>query len=299
MKHELLILGNINVDLIMGPLQHWPQEGTETLLPHLEWRVGGNAGNAIVAAEALGTDWMSRSLVGKDLAGDWLRQQLPNVDWLHSSTQTSLSVAVTHPNGERSFLSHLGHLESMRWQDLETALPDARMALLAGAFLTPGLRAQYPAILKQFAASQTTVAADFGWPDEGFTEAVQQEVSGWLPHLQHLLINELEAQHLSGQDSTPAALHTLAGLLHPEGTVVIKCGALGVMAQQQSKQYTQAAPQVSVLDSVGAGDTWNAAYLHALLHGEPLEAALSYAVQVASTAISTSPRQFRPQNQNS
>ncbi|WP_246580372.1 hypothetical protein [Deinococcus aestuarii] len=47
---ELVVLGNVNVDLILGPLGAWPSEGTERGV----WRVGGNAGNAAVALAALG-----------------------------------------------------------------------------------------------------------------------------------------------------------------------------------------------------------------------------------------------------
>ena len=293
---DLLILGNVNVDLILGPLDEWPQEGTERLVNQMQWRVGGNAGNAALACAALNTDFLTVSPVGDDLPGRWIKEQIPldMTHWLPSEEPTSVSVAVTHPNGERTFITHLGHLNTLHWTDLKPHLPHCRAVLLAGAFLTPALRAEYPEVLRHFQAQGSQVAVDFGWPDGGFTPEVQGEVRGWLPLVHHLLINELEAQHLSGQASTTEALRTLAAQLHPQGTVVIKCGSAGVVAQYQGKQYAQSAPTVTVLDSVGAGDTWNAAYLHALLTGQEIENALAYAVNVASTAISTQPRVFPP-----
>lgn len=293
---DLVILGNINVDLILGPLDHWPQEGTERLVDQLTWRVGGNAGNAVLACAALGTRFAAVSTVGDDLAGQWLRTHTPAgpVHWIASPGPTSLTVAAAHPNGERTFLTHLGHLRELSWEAARPWLPAARLVLLAGAFLTPRLRREYPALLAHFARQGTPVALDFGWPDEGFTADVRAEVKAWLPQVHHLLINELEAQQLTGAGGPDEALALLTDGVHPQGTVVIKCGARGVIAGTRQGVTRQAAPEVDVIDSVGAGDTWNAAYLHHLLRGAALPEALCQAVQVASRAISTQPREYGP-----
>ena len=58
---DLLILGNVNVDLILGPLDEWPQEGTERLVNQMQWRVGGNAGNAALACAALAAWYQPRT----------------------------------------------------------------------------------------------------------------------------------------------------------------------------------------------------------------------------------------------
>ena len=50
----LAVIGNVNVDLIMGPAAPWPQPGTEIIVDHDELRVGGSAGNAALAWMALG-----------------------------------------------------------------------------------------------------------------------------------------------------------------------------------------------------------------------------------------------------
>lgn len=292
---DLVILGNVNVDLIMGPLAQWPAEGEEVLVPELRWRVGGNAGNAALACHALGTHALTLTSAGDDLAGTWLRTQLPDhaVHWLGSAAPTSVTAAFSHPGSDRSFVTYLGHLQHLSWADLAPHLPPARAALLAGAFLTPRLRQDYPALLARLNAQGTAAALDFGWPDRGFTPDIRAEILNWLPGVQHLLINELEAAHLTGLSTPQDAARHLATHLHPQGVVVVKCGPRGVVARQGGQEYAAPAPTVQVIDSVGAGDTWNAAYLHATLQGTRLEEALHAAVQVASRAISTEPRQFR------
>ena len=53
-----------------------------------------------------------------------------------------------------------------------------------------------------------------------------------------------------------------------------------------------AAPRVAVVDTIGAGDVFNAAFLAALAEGAPLTGCLAAGTQVASRAISTSPRNY-------
>lgn len=296
---ELLILGNINLDLIMGTLDHWPERGTEALVQVQTWRIGGNAGNAVVAAHGLGTPFRAVSTVGEDFAGRWLREQLgeANVEWIPRAYPTSVTVALTHSDGERTFVTQLGHLAYLEPGDLQ--LQDAAgipYVLLAGGFLTPRLKEHYPAILQQLKGQGSRVALDMGWPDEGFTPELRAEVKGWLPAVDYLLINELEALELSGEGQAGClrgAVQILSQCVGPAGVIVVKCGAQGVLLADQGRVFTVHAPQVEVVDSVGAGDTWNAAFLHALLQQRSLEDAAAFAVRVASQAISTSPRRFK------
>ncbi|GGK41944.1 carbohydrate kinase [Deinococcus malanensis] len=290
----LAVVGNVNVDLILGPLAGWPEEGTEVLVPELIWRVGGSAGHVALACAELGTGALTVSTVGTDLAGQWLCQQFApsGVMWIPTPRATSVTTAFYHPTTERSFITCLGHLETLSWDDLCAHVPHACVTLLAGAFLTPALRREYPSVLSELTSRGTQVAVDFGWPVTGFTKDVRIEIHRWLPDVTYLLINEIEALGLTGLPDLDAALHHLAGHIRPDGVVAVKLGASGVLACQHGRVFRQQAPTVRVIDSVGAGDTWNAAFLHATLGGAQVEEALAYAVRVASNAIATLPRKF-------
>ena len=73
---RLTIIGDIGVDLVLGPLSSWPQAGTETLMERSELRAGGSAGNAALAVSYLGGHARLLSVVGNDESGAWLSGQL-------------------------------------------------------------------------------------------------------------------------------------------------------------------------------------------------------------------------------
>ena len=53
-QQPLTIIGDVGLDLLMGPISQWPRVGTETLMERSELRPGGSAGNAALAVSYLG-----------------------------------------------------------------------------------------------------------------------------------------------------------------------------------------------------------------------------------------------------
>jgi sugar/nucleoside kinase (ribokinase family) len=82
----------------------------------------------------------------------------------------------------------------------------------------------------------------------------------------------------------------------PDGAiVVVKRGPEGAIAiGADGSLVSVAAPRVTVVDTIGAGDVFNAGFLAALARGEPLAACISAGTAVASRAISTLPRSYGP-----
>jgi sugar/nucleoside kinase (ribokinase family) len=86
--------------------------------------------------------------------------------------------------------------------------------------------------------------------------------------------------------SEPATAHAAAerilSHLPPGGVVILKCGHRGAYALSAQATLHVAAPTVTVQDTVGAGDTLAAAFLHAHLQGRDITAALRLAVAAGS-----------------
>ena len=83
------------------------------------------------------------------------------------------------------------------------------------------------------------------------------------PYVTDLLCNEQEALLLTGTDDLEASVETLVGLGFP--TVVVKRGEFGAIGHRDGDVVHQEARPVQAVDSVGAGDAFNAGYLYGQL----------------------------------
>lgn len=291
----LTVIGDIGVDLVMGPLGAWPVRGTETIVELSEMRPGFSAANAALAARHLGAPCRLIGDVGDDPLGAWLVGELGQIDAriARQPGATTLTVAVLHDDGERSFLTTRGHLEQVEWASLLDRLPPATpgaVALLTGVYLLPRLAAQYPRVLADVRARGYRVAVDTGWPTSGWTPAVRATAHAWLPLCDVLLLNEAEVTGLADLPDLAAALRALASLLAPHGIAVAKAGAQGAFACTGTQTLHHAAPPAAVFDTVGAGDSFNAGFLLAVAEGVSLDQALAAGTLAASTIIARFPR---------
>jgi sugar/nucleoside kinase (ribokinase family) len=91
--------------------------------------------------------------------------------------------------------------------------------------------------------------------------------------------NAAEAMHLTGAASADEALSRLAGLAP---AVVIKRGPQGASAVADGRRHEQRAPEVELMDTVGAGDAFAAGFLSAALNEAPFAQQLLSAVACGS-----------------
>lgn len=295
----LAVAGNVNVDLVMGPVAPWPRPGTETVVEASELRCGGAAGNVALTWRALGRDFQIAASTGRDAFGDWLRAGLSphSGAWPVSGLATTISVGLTHPDSERTFFTTRGHVADLSWPDVRDAIDWRRlgggMLLVCGSFVTDRLAEDYDALLAHARDHRVRVALDTGWPAEGWTPATVARARAWLAGCDCLLLNEVETRALSRGRTPDEAPAELLPLMATGARVVVKCGAAGAVAQAAGGPlHRVAAPRVVAADTIGAGDIFNAAYLAAEADGLPLEACLAAGVHTASCAISTSPRRY-------
>ena len=93
------------------------------------------------------------------------------------------------------------------------------------------------------------------------------------------LPNGREAQEITGLDSWVAALENLAEQVP---LVVVKLGAQGVVARRGKEKIAGPTLSVEPLDPVGAGDSFNAGFLHRHLAGADLKTSLAFGNRAAA-----------------
>lgn len=294
---DILVSGNVNVDLVLGEVDGWPAIGTEIEVERSETRAGGSAGNTALALAGMGVPHRLIASVGDDSYGDWLREAFAarSSDWIVEPGATTVTVGIVHRGGDRAFFTTPGHLRHSRAQDVIDRIPVApharAVALISGGFLIPDMARNTVALLDAFHAGGWRTAIDPGWPPSGWTPATRALMAEWLAAADIALLNEDEVRGLTGAEGAAGA-SALRNLAREELLLVVKRGAEGATAWGPGDPVTVAAPAVEVVDTVGAGDTFNAGFLASWTRGEILADALAAGVHVAARAISTYPRRY-------
>lgn len=291
----LSIVGDVGVDLVLGSLAAWPDIGTELLMPRSELRAGGSGANAALAARHIGQAVHLISAVGNDHFGHWLAEQLTGIRTSLEvcDRETTISVGLMHHCGERNFFTTHGHLQQLSVQHvLKQLLPvapraPAPIALFTAPFLLTGLRRRYAELLAEAATRGYRIALDTGWPPEGWD---RDEVMRWLPHCDHLLINELEARSIAGTEDLDEALTQIGGALKPSASLIVKVGARGAIGIEHGQRVSHDTEPADIFDTIGAGDAFNAGYLSARLRGSDLKEGLAAGCRTAGAILARFPR---------
>lgn len=290
----ITVVGNTNLDIMVSGVEALPDPGTETVVPGIDIRLGGSAGNLAVRCAGLGYPTTLVSKVGKDASTRLMEQELslPGLDAVlvrDTDLPSGITVAVESPGRDRAFLSSLGAMAELTPQDVPATALQAGTLVLAGYFLLPKLRGA--AAVDLFAAAHSNGALavlDTGWPAEGWTEDVRQEVRGVLTSVDVFLPNSDELTGLTGTPDPRSAAVLLASQTSTMVAAKLGAGGAGLALPDGTWLHSAAKPVTSV-DSTGAGDGFNAAFLACLARRDTPSQALATAVAYATDLVATAP----------
>jgi fructokinase len=262
----IVVAGESLIDLV-------PQRGAEGPLSPLLPRLGGGPYNTAVALGRMGTPTGFCSRVSTDAFGEALLDRLRStgVDLSlvqRGSEPTTLAVAEFGMDGSVGFGFYAAG-SADRLFELPPPLPPSVTALVLGAtslVLEPGASA-YEALLRREAARGTFTLLDPNIrPGLIHDPAAQRErFTGWLPSVSLLKVSAEDAEWLGGSPESWAGRGPAA--------VVLSRGADGLTVWTASgTEVSVPAAPVEVVDTIGAGDTVNAALLHALRLRDALSA---------------------------
>ena len=94
--------------------------------------------------------------------------------------------------------------------------------------------------------------------------------------------NETETEYLTGvKVIDDESAQRASNILHDKGieTVLITLGSRGVWVSQNNQGTMVPAFKVTIIDTIAAGDTFNGAFITALLEGLPIMKAIKFRMQ--------------------
>ncbi len=287
MTYDLLVIGDANPDVVVGPVDQPILFGQrERLVPSGALLLGGSAAIMACGAARLGLRVAFVGRVGADPAGDFVRTALAEhgVDVsamiVDPALPTPLTTVLT--SGEdRAMLTSPGCLPATTANDVPTALlRSVRHVHAASFYLMPELAAGLAGLFKEAKAAKATTSLDpnddpSGRWDRMVLDPVLRVTDYFLP-------NASEANLLTGHPATTDA----AGILARRGPlVVVKDGANGALAHDGTKVLKAPALEVEFVDAVGAGDSFDAGFVTARLNG--FSKARALAIAAACGSLST------------
>ncbi|KPC76237.1 carbohydrate kinase [Streptomyces sp. NRRL WC-3753] len=278
---DLLVVGDANPDIVVGPLDSALAFGQrEQLVPGGALTLGGSAAIMACGAARLGLRVAFAGRVGDDDAGRYVRDTLDahGVDTsallVDPRLPTPLTVVLTRGD-DRAVVTAPGTLPATTAADVPAELlSTARHVHAASYFLLPGLAAALPELLRTARAHGATTSLDTNDDPAGRWDPAGLDAV--LPHTDYLLPNAAEARQLAGL-GTPDLGKCAAVLAGRGPTVVVKNGAEGALCHDGRTLLTTSGVPARPVDTVGAGDSFDAGFVAALLAGLALPEALELA----------------------
>jgi sugar/nucleoside kinase (ribokinase family) len=234
--------------------------------------------SAIVAHNlaALGSRVGFQSRIGDDPLGQIALERLQQsgvdisrVRRVPGSTTTGLTV-ILHHEAWRNILTYSGTIAETCWQDLDLDyLADSRHFHFSSYYLQRALRPRIGELFQLLKSKALTISLDTNDDPDDQWQGGLQEV---LRHVDVFLPNEREACKAAGTDDLEAAIHTLSKLVP---LVVVKLGPKGALAQRGTERFTAPSREVVPVDTVGAGDSFDAGFLHEYVRGSDLRTCLA------------------------
>jgi len=285
MTARVLVAGDANLDLVLrGDVI--PRFGqAEQLLDAADLVLGSSAGICAAGLARLGVDTAVVARVGADAFGVRTRELLAEAgvgtDAVVevSGEPTGVSVILSAP-GDRAILTLTGALAGLTADEVLAASAGATHVHVASYFLVPELARELPGVLATLRARGLTTSLDTNWdPAEQWAG-----VADCLSHLDVLLPNASEALALArALGGSPADAVEAARALAARGpVVVVKDGAAGGFAVAGDELVRAPGLVLDVVDTTGAGDSFDAGFLAAWLDGRPLVEAVRWAAVAGS-----------------
>jgi len=270
-EFDVTIAGEINLDLILYGLPESIPVEREVLATDFRLTLGSSSAILAHNLAALGACVGFVTCLGKDALGRIALERLAEsgVDLSHvtyASDATSTGVTFLLPHGARRHtLTYPGTMATMTRADLDFEyLASSRHFHLSSLFLQRGLAPDLPGLFRDLKQAGLTISLDTNDDPEDQWNGVLDEL---LDYVDILLPNEQEACRIAKCKDVEEALDRLAARVP---VVAIKCGPRGALVQ--SRQGTMQVPPISVcpVDTIGAGDSFNAGFLSAYLRGASL-----------------------------
>jgi len=270
---NILVTGIATLDII-NQVAHYPREDEELRAEHQYLRRGGNASNSCSVLSQLGDSCTLACTLADDMAGRFILADLqqwgirfsPQLVMADSTTPTSY-ITLNAQNGSRTIVHHrdLAELSLQQFMSLDLAPYDW--------FHFEGRNPQQTHGMMQRAAAT-------GKPLSLEVEKPRPQLEPLMAEARVIMFSRAFAEEQGFSDAA-ACLGHFAGR-YPQAILTCSWGEQGAWGWRQGELlHSPAFPPPRIIDTIGAGDTFNAGLIHRLCRHDDLAEALAFACRLA------------------
>lgn len=267
---DILVAGEINPDLILSGEVEPAFGQVEKLIDNANLTVGSSSVIFACGAARLGLKVAFVGKCGNDTFGQFMLDEMQknNIDTSHvikvNKGTTGLSV-ILNRGVDRAILTFPGLISALQADEItDDLLGQARHLHVASYFLQTSLAENLPSLFSRARSLGLSTSLDTNYdPTEQWSgfDALLAVTNVFLP-------NEKEACSLTATGEAQAAADILQEKVE---TLAIKMGAKGALSVKAGQRIQVPSLPVKVVDTVGAGDSFDAGFLYGYLNDWPLE----------------------------
>lgn len=284
-KLDIVVVGELNVDLILTGLHSLPELGKVKLSDDMHFTLG--SASAIFASNIskLGLKVGFIGKVGEDEFGDFILDKLKNNKVETSqirrdeNAKTGICVSLSFPE-DYAMASFAGARHTLTLADVNMDyVSQARHLHMSSYYLQTGMMDGCPGLFERAKEVGMTTSLD---PDTDPTGKWDLSILELLKFVDVFLPNESEALQISNCETIESALDFFNKIV---GTVVIKTGSTGAWVKSDNKTFHADTFKVDVVDTTGAGDSFNSGFICKFYQGSNIQECMLWGN--ACAAIST------------
>ncbi len=270
-EFDVLVVGELNVDLIMNELDRFPEVGKEILARQMTLTLGSSAAIFASNISSLGARVAFIGKIGKDKFGEVVLESLQNNDVdvsmiIQDENCGTGATIILNVEEDRANTTYPGAMDLLTINDIsEKDLSRAKHLHFSSFFLQPGMRDGVGKLFRTAQELGLTTSFDMQWDPEEEWDLAIEEI---LPHVNVFLPNENELMFLSGKNDLDEAINFIQKYTD---VLVIKRGNKGSLVSTGSESMDLPAfLNKNVVDAIGAGDSFNAGFIYKYILGNTI-----------------------------
>ena len=276
-QFDVLVVGELNVDIILNGIASLPSIGAEILANEMAVTLGSSSAIFASNISTLGVSTAFLGKIGKDDFGNSVLEALQKKKVgteaiiLSSDKKTGATIVLNYDD-DRAMVTYPGAMEDLVVSEVEDRhLESARHLHVSSVFLQPKIQKEVVKLFSKAKKKGMTTSLDIQWdPAEKWDidfEKLLPFVDIFLPNVQELLAITKKKRIDEAIDMLKPFSNTIAIKMGKEGSWGIK--------DEVSIRY---APFLndSIVDAIGAGDSFNAGFIRAFIQGKTLKECLRF-----------------------